>query len=142
VEDRWRPKSDSGSDRLGGPEQGGEAEGLEAIAQYGRGRFDEATGTYEWYEVPEEVTAPGKGVTWQRILEKWKALEADFRSEYQVRLSSPKVRCRMSWREFVVLVHGLLSADTRLRRELQPEGDADGVGGADDGGLDQREADA
>jgi hypothetical protein len=138
VEDRWRPKSDSGVDA--GTEQGIPPE---EVDQYGRGKYDETTGLYEWYEdVPKEVAAGGAPISWGRILGAWRELESDFRSVYGVRLASPKVRRRMSWREFTTLVHGLLTAETRLWRELKPEGDEDGSGGTDDRWVDQRETDA
>jgi hypothetical protein len=136
VEDRWRPKSDSGVD-----EPGAEAdEGPEAIAQYGRGRYDEATGLYEYYEgIPKEVTgAPSEAVGWPQILEHWDLLEADFRSEYTIDLWS----WSGSWRQFSTFTRGLLAADTRLSRALRPEGDADGQRGADDSGFDQGDAEA
>jgi hypothetical protein len=80
-------------------------------------------------------------LTWTRILEQWAAIEADFHSEYGVDLDDPKVRRRKSWRWFVVRVRGLLMADTRLWRELKPEGGTD-ERGSHDGWVDQREADA
>ena len=143
MEDWRRPKRTGSPGESGDTEPGGQ-EGVEAIAQYGRGKYDEATGLYEFYEdIPKEVTTTFEGgpLTWGRILEKGVAIVADFRSEYGLSLASPKVRRRLTWLEFTALVQGLLMADTRLLRELKPDGGSD-ERGSHDGWVDQREADA
>lgn len=131
MEDRCRPKrtgqaAEGGDSESGGAAIGGEEEsGWEGFnRKYGRGRYDEATGYYEYYEgVPKDLLREqGEPITWARILENWGFLEADFHSEYGVDVSSPKLRRRKTWRWFAVRVKGLLaSPESRLGRVFQPD---------------------
>ena len=56
------------------------------------------------------------GVSWAEVLEQWGLVEADWLSEYGERLTVAWPR--LTWREFRVLVAGLLAADTRLGRHF------------------------
>lgn len=99
-------------------QRGGERR-FDHLAKYGRGRIiDEATGEYEWYEIPKDE---GRAVTWQAILDQPRLIAADFLSEYGIRLS--RVGNRLSWREFTLMVEGLLAADTRLSRHFRAQDD-------------------
>lgn len=91
--------------------------GLDAIAQYGRGDYDEATGLYEWYDLPSDHSAKrrqGGEVAWRSLIEQWALLEADWSSEYGERLA--RVWPSLTWREFRTGVAGLLACDSRLSR--------------------------
>lgn len=101
-----RPKSsDPGADP-------GAGDGLDAIAQYGRGDYDELTGTYEWYDVPPDVTAERKTADWGAILTRLDLLAFDMQRHLGLRLT--EVLRTHTWREFVVLVQGLLGVDEHL----------------------------
>jgi hypothetical protein len=93
--------------------------GFAAIAQYGQGDYDEATGRFDWYDLPGEVGKPqGVGVTWSQILAEWELLEADFHDIYGVDLEQVfRVR---SYRWFIVRVRGLFISDSRLARHFAP----------------------
>jgi hypothetical protein len=105
---------------------GGRDEGrrqFDHLAQYGRGRIiDDATGQYEWYDLPDSQ-AGGEEVDWDEILAQPRLIAADFAAEYQIRLA--QVGNRLSWREFAVLVEGLLSSDSRLARHFTRAHDTD-----------------
>lgn len=108
--------------RDGGQPQTAQGSGLEAIAQYGRGEKDEATGLYDWYDLPPGVAEPqtGDGDGGIRVLElvgEWELVVADFASEYGIRLATAD----LTWREFLAYLAGLLSVDSRLRRRFAPE---------------------
>lgn len=101
-----RPKSiEAGADS-------GPREGLDAIAQYGRGEFDELTGTYEWYEVPPEVAGRRTTADWGEVIARFDLLAFDFQRHLNLRLTT--VLRTHTWREFVALVSGLLSIDEHL----------------------------
>ena len=86
----------------------------------GRGEYDPETGLWDWYDRDPEDRAPvGEAYQLSRLIKQWKVIEADFASEYGIRLAL--VRDSMSFREFATLLGGLLSADTRLWRVLNPD---------------------
>jgi hypothetical protein len=94
------------------------------LDQYGRGEYDEATGLYEWYDLPPE-RAQGKGQAFSltELLAQRALVVADFASEYGVELET----WAGTWRMFLDRLTGLLHTDSRLARHFQPkEDDADG----------------
>lgn len=104
---------------VGRRDQGGGERRFDHLAEYGRGRIiDEATGEYEWYEIPED---DARTVTWAAILDQPRLIAADFLSEYGIRLS--QVGNDLAWRDFALMVEGLLAADTRLARRLARDQD-------------------
>ena len=117
-----RPKT--GDLREGGsPEEDGAGEegGLDAIAEYGRGRYDPETGLYEHYEIPDHHPARRTAREGHRgeftltdLIAQWELLEPDFHQVYGADLDE----CRhKSWRWFRVRLHGLMSdPSTRLWR--------------------------
>ncbi|GAA4175747.1 hypothetical protein GCM10022287_21840 [Gryllotalpicola koreensis] len=64
---------------------------------YGRGRYDEASGLYEWYEAPEEVTAPKTSATWSALLDQWELLRWDFAHLLHVDLDIELIRHPWAW---------------------------------------------
>ena len=113
---RYRPGSTGRLD-------GGASEGVDALDRYGIGEKDPVTGLYEAYDLPDGSPAhAGEAVEWTAILTRWPLIVADFASEYRVRLH--RELPDLSWREFRDLIAGLLAADTRLARALQPETEA------------------
>jgi hypothetical protein len=108
------PKSIAGGD--GGSGDSPELCGLAAIAQYGVGQQDPETGFFEFYDVPEEVTAPSVSIL--DLLGEWPLLVPDFADAYQIRLHR---ETDMTWAEFWDLLRGLLSRDSRLQRRFAPE---------------------
>lgn len=118
--DGRRPKSALGGD----PGAGDGATGLDAIAQYGKGELDPATGLFEWYDLPPDhaarrIVEDGSqgSVTILSVVEQWELLVADFRSEYGIGLALGEP---LAWREFRPLVVGLLATDSRIARHFQP----------------------
>lgn len=95
-----RPKSTNGSAET-------EREGFDAIAQYGRGDFDEATGTYDWYETPPEVTGRQIRAPWDEVFAAFNILRFDFQRHLHIDLAEA-IHTR-SWRWFADQVNGLLS---------------------------------
>jgi hypothetical protein len=109
-----------------GRHDGGLAGDLDALAEFGRGAVDPATGLHEYYEIPDghQAHATPKGgapVSWKEISQQFTVVLADFASEYGIRLMTT----RMSWPEFAALVAGLFGADTRLRRYFAPADQAE-----------------
>jgi hypothetical protein len=90
----------------------GERDGLEAIAQYGRGEYDELTGTYEWYDVPPDVSAERTAADWGEIFARLDLLAFDMQRHLGLRLTT--VLRTHTWREFVALVQGLLGLDDHV----------------------------
>jgi len=58
-------------------------------------------------------------VGWLEILAQWPLMVADFSTEYDIRLVAEYPH--MLWHEFVMLVTGLMMADSRLARCFAPE---------------------
>lgn len=56
------------------------------------------------------------------LLREWGLVEFDFRASLGIALRAE--RHRMTWREFTVLVAGLLATDTLLRARFHPQVDA------------------
>lgn len=102
---------------------GGKPGAAQGIQSYGRGRYDEQSGLYEWYETPEHVRRQeaGTAVTWEQILTRWDLVEADLHETYGIDLDQPRLLPRHTWRWLQSRIIGLLSADTRLSRALAPE---------------------
>jgi hypothetical protein len=126
-----RPQPGSPGRLGGGPPEEPELSGWAAIAQFGVGEPDPDTGIYPCYDIPEghAAKATGKGFEWsyQEITEHWQLIEADFLSEYGIRLH--RERRSMPWREFDMCVNGLMAADSRIFRRLAA---LKHVGGDDD----------
>lgn len=132
---RRRPKS---FDRGNGPASSGEAaagsegSGFAAIAKYGVGEPDPVTGIYRVYEVPAEVTNPKVSIL--DLVEDWHLVVSDFAQLYSIRLATVD----MTWREFVVLLTGLLAVnDSRLFQRATKKWEAED-GGGDERRLDRR----
>lgn len=53
------------------------------------------------------------------LLEHWHLIEADLHSEYGIDLSDPSLAHR-SWRWLQARIRGLMTAESRLLRALQP----------------------
>lgn len=97
---------------------GGQPEsGVAGIEQYGRGQRDPASGLYEWYELPDghsAAQAEGSTLSVLTLCEQWDLVVSDFASEYGIRLHVEDP----TWAEFLTLVRGLLSTDSRLWRHF------------------------
>lgn len=117
----WPPGS-TPPGQPGGPQGSGE----DWREPYGRGRKDPVSGLYEWYEIPDEVAQRerGEGVSWGQILQHWRLIEADLASEYGVDVEDRALMRARSWRWLETLLIGLLAADTRLARALNPQPEA------------------
>jgi hypothetical protein len=59
-------------------------------------------------------------VTWVQILDEWPLVEADLHEVYGVDVGAPGLLAARSWRWLRVRILGLLSADSRLARHLNP----------------------
>lgn len=109
---RWRPKSPGAGHA--------EAAGVDAIAEYGWGDLDPATGLYEGYDLPSGFLAPkGDGVPWTSLMADWALVEHSFHAVLGVDLDA--VRRSRSWRWFTVRLRGLLATDTPLAARYAPE---------------------
>jgi hypothetical protein len=97
------------------------------IDDYGSGEYDEETGLYEFYDIPEGIdpTETKEELTWPGLLAHWHLIEADIHDCYGLNLSSGVLHSETgAWLR--VRLMGLLSADTRLARAVgtaQPFGD-------------------
>jgi hypothetical protein len=93
--------------------------------QYGRGRYDDRTGLYEWYDIPpqERPSSRGRQVAWRDILTHWQLVEADLHSAYGIDVEDRDLMRRRSWRWLEARIVGLLAADTRLHRALTQASD-------------------
>lgn len=104
--------------------EGGSDAGLD-IDQYGSGEYDEATETFEFYDIPDEVLAGlagPVGVTffpWSQVWAQLDAVEADLHERYGIDLSSG-ILARRTARWLRVHVEQLLTVDSRLHRILVP----------------------
>lgn len=58
-------------------------------------------------------------VGWLELLDQWSLMVADFSTEYGIRLTVEYPS--MLWHEFVMLVTGLMSSDSRIARHFAPE---------------------
>jgi hypothetical protein len=92
-------------------------------AKYGRGRYLEELGIYEWYEAPEsaidELNQSGDSLTWEDILTKWELVVPDMRSEYGMDVATLAGLRAIPWRTLRLLIVGLVPADTRLGRAIR-----------------------
>lgn len=90
------------------------------LDQYGRGDYDELTGTWEYYELPDDVygriNRPAGALTWRNIWEHFDAIECDLQ-DIGIDLSSG-ILSRRTGRWLRVRILGLLMADTRLARSI------------------------
>ena len=79
----------------------------------GWGRVDPATGLHRGYDTTET------GPTWAEILHHWDLIELDLHDRFGVDVESGVLRER-SGRWLRLRILGLLSADTRLWRAMNP----------------------
>lgn len=93
----------------------------------GGGAWVAEWGTRLWWNDSDETS----GLTWERILAHWEALEADFQETYNLDLDSGVLDTR-TWRWFRVRVVGLLHRNNRLSDQLgiSPLIEASGILGA------------
>lgn len=68
-------------------------------------------------------------MSWSQILDEWPLVEADLHETYGVDIAAPGLLDTRSWRWLRVRVLGLLSADSRINRLLNPPPDAPRVPG-------------
>lgn len=111
--------------------------GFDAVAQYGVGQRDPATGAYEAYDLPagHPATQPEQEtvrIEWETLLDNWPLIVAGFSASYGIRL----LVTRMCWPEFWWHLTGLLAdPDSLIARRLAPHDEAphdeevDGDGG-------------
>jgi hypothetical protein len=59
-------------------------------------------------------------VKWAQILDEWPLVEADLHETYGVDVGAPGLLETRSWRWLRVRIFGLLSADSRINRQLFP----------------------
>ncbi|MFD8611082.1 hypothetical protein [Streptomyces sp. NPDC059631] len=59
-------------------------------------------------------------MTWRQILDEWPLIEADLHDQYGIDVEAPGLLQARSWRWLRVRILGLLSADSRLNRQLCP----------------------
>ena len=117
----------SGPKSVGGSSDGGTGtvDGLDAIAQYGRGERDPETGLFDYYELPDDHEAHGGQGSEVRLLdaiEQWPLLVADF-VDRGIRIH--KERDSLTWAEFRdVLVGLLMDPNSRLWRHFSRDSDA------------------
>ncbi|MYX36723.1 MULTISPECIES: hypothetical protein [unclassified Streptomyces] len=57
---------------------------------------------------------------WARLLEEWALIEADLHEIYGIDIGAPGILTGRSWRWLRLRVYGLLSADSRISRVLNP----------------------
>lgn len=115
---------------IGGKSPGAEAGAAREVDpdEYGHGDYDPETGLYEWYELPEEVTAP-QALTWIDLLGQWDLIEADLHEHYGIDTATGILAAR-DGRWIRTRIAGLLLTDSRLHAYVvalkkpqdQPEG--------------------
>nr|WP_239159997.1 hypothetical protein [Virgisporangium ochraceum] len=73
--------------------------------------------------MPESSAHKGFGpkVHWSDILTRWHLVEADLHETYGIDVEQPDLLRHRSWRWLRTRIVGLLSADTRLNRALNPD---------------------
>lgn len=59
-------------------------------------------------------------MTWPRLLQEWPLIEADLHEVYGIDVGAPGLLRERSWRWLRLRVFGLLSADSRISRLLNP----------------------
>lgn len=102
-----RGKSDSGPDGAASPDD---------LDQYGRGEYDEASGTWEWYDIPPEALAQkqaqdrGEIVTLTDLFaQHWKHVEADLHDCYGIDIEDTNLMGSRTWRWLKVRILGLVT---------------------------------
>lgn len=60
---------------------------------------------------------------WARLLDEWPLIEADLHEVYGVDVGEPGLLDTRSWRWLRIRILGLLSADSRISRLLDPPPD-------------------
>jgi hypothetical protein len=103
----------------------GEVDHEQGIAsQGGSGRYDKATGLWEFYdETPAEfVGGASASPTWSAVLNQWSLVEADFQSIYGLDLE--RLVRKRSWRWFTIRVSALLARDRWPDQFGQMHGDS------------------
>ncbi|GAA5056471.1 hypothetical protein [Streptomyces similanensis] len=59
-------------------------------------------------------------MTWRQILAEWPLVENDLHDQYGIDVEEPGLLQSRSWRWLRTRIFGLLSADSRLYRQLCP----------------------
>jgi hypothetical protein len=62
-------------------------------------------------------------VTWRQLLDEWPLIEADLHEVYGIDAGEPGLLRARSWRWLRARIFGLLSADSRINRLLNPPPD-------------------
>lgn len=90
-------------------------------SQGGSGRYDKATGIYEFYqETPAELVGGASAAPpWTAVLNQWFLLEPAFHSTFNVDLE--EVLHSKTWRWFATRVSFLLITDNPLARHFAPK---------------------
>jgi hypothetical protein len=109
---------------VGAPTGGSAVEAASPVSldQYGRGDYDEETGIWEWYEIPDaeiqRLETQANGVTWDALLTHWSAIEADLQDR-GIDVDDTTLMASRSWRWLRVRITGLLAdRTTRISQAL------------------------
>ncbi|MFF9284871.1 hypothetical protein [Streptomyces griseosporeus] len=62
-------------------------------------------------------------MTWRQLLDEWPLIEADLHEVYGIDVGAPGLLRARSWRWLRARIFGLLSADSRINRLLNPPPD-------------------
>nr|WP_113705364.1 hypothetical protein [Nonomuraea lactucae] len=85
------------------------------------GPIDPQSGLRDWYDQEDGLSlSKGRSVSWLDILTRWPLVEADLHETFGIDLDEPAQLRTRSWRWLRTRLLGLLTADTRIARALDP----------------------